>query len=121
MKFLCDVHISFKLVNALNQLGYECVHVNNMLDKWFTKDEAITKFADKNDYIIITKDADFRNSFFINRTPKKLLKVNLGNITNHDLIKIVTECMPKIENVSQNHKNFIIEIDLKSSNYITLD
>jgi predicted nuclease of predicted toxin-antitoxin system len=121
MKFLCDVHISFKLVNALNQLGYECVHVNNILDKWFTKDEAITKFADKNDYIIITKDADFRNSFFINRTPKKLLKVNLGNITNHDLIKIVTECMPKIENVSQNHKNFIIEIDLKSSNYITLD
>jgi predicted nuclease of predicted toxin-antitoxin system len=121
MKFLCDVHISFKLVNALNQLGYECVHVNNILDKWFTKDEAITKFADKNDYIIITKDADFRNSFFINRTPKKLLKVILGNITNNDLIKIITECMPKIENVSQNHKNFIIEIDLKSSNYITLD
>lgn len=121
MKFLCDVHISFKLVNALNQLGYECVHVNNILDKWFTKDAAITKFADENDYIIITKDADFRNSFFINRTPKKLLKVNLGNITNRDLIKIVTECMPKIENVSQNHQNFIIEIDLKSSNYITLD
>ena len=121
MKFLCDVHISFKLVNAIKDLGFSCVHVNSILDSWFTKDSEISKFVDSHDYIMVTKDADFRNSFFINRTPKKLLKVNLGNITNHDLIKIVTECMPKIENVSQNHKNFIIEIDLKSSNYITLD
>jgi predicted nuclease of predicted toxin-antitoxin system len=116
MKFLCDVHISFKLVNALNQLGYECVHVNNILDKWFTKDEAITKFADKNDYIIITKDADFRNSFFINRTSKKLLSINSGCISNDDLITIITECMHKIEDASQSNQNFIIEIDLKSSN-----
>jgi predicted nuclease of predicted toxin-antitoxin system len=65
MKFLCDVHISFKLVNAICNLGFECNHVNTILDKWYTKDAEIAKFADENDYIIIRKDADFRDSFFL--------------------------------------------------------
>jgi hypothetical protein len=43
MKFLCDVHISYKLMIALNKLGFDCIHVNNILDKWFTKDAAIAQ------------------------------------------------------------------------------
>ncbi|WP_395045252.1 DUF5615 family PIN-like protein [Flavobacterium sp.] len=74
MKFLCDVHISFKLVNAIKNLGFDCIHVNSILDKWFSKDSEITKFADENDYIMITKDADFRDSFFIKQSPKKTNK-----------------------------------------------
>ncbi len=33
MKFLCDVHISFKLVKNLRYLGYDVFHVNEILDK----------------------------------------------------------------------------------------
>ena len=59
--------------------------------------------------------------FFINKTPKKIVKVNLGNISNPELIKIISENIQKIEQLSQNHKNFIIEIDLEFTNFITLD
>lgn len=121
MKFLCDVHISFKLVNAILKLGFECIHVNSILDKWHTKDADIAKFANENDYIIITKDSDFRDSFFINQSPKKLIKVNLGNISNIELINIISKNILKFEQVSQKHSNFIIEVDIENSNYITLE
>ena len=80
MQFLCDVHISYKLVNALVNLGFKCIHVNTILEKWYTKDNDISTFADENDFVLITKDVDFRNSFFVNKTPKKLIDLSLLSI-----------------------------------------
>ena len=34
------------------------IHVNEILDKWFTKDSDISKYAYLNDLIVITKDSD---------------------------------------------------------------
>jgi predicted nuclease of predicted toxin-antitoxin system len=86
MKFLCDVHISLKLSNRLTSLGYYSLHVNQMPDKWHTTDKEICHFADANDFVVITKDADFRDSFFIMQSPRKLIKISLGNIANKQLI-----------------------------------
>jgi len=119
MKFLCDVHISYKLVKTINDLNYECIHVNDILDKWFTSDSVIAKYADDNNFIIITKDADFRNSFFVKNTPKKLIKINLGNISNNDLILIFKENLPKIEQL-EIQNSFIIEIDKESITFQSL-
>ena len=82
MKFLLDVHIAYKLIKVLNELGHEVIHVNNILNKWFTKDADICKYADDNNCIVVTKDTDFRKSYFLKNTLKKLIKVNLGNISN---------------------------------------
>jgi predicted nuclease of predicted toxin-antitoxin system len=46
MKFLCDVHISYKLVNFLNSQGYLAIHVNSILEGLETKDSAISDYAD---------------------------------------------------------------------------
>lgn len=119
MKFLCDVHISFKLVNFLNSKGFECVHVNAILNKWFTEDKLIAKYADENDCILITKDADFRDSYFIKNTPKKLVKINLGNISNIDLIKIIDSNLDKMVALNCND-NFIIEIDIDNSTFSSI-
>jgi predicted nuclease of predicted toxin-antitoxin system len=48
-------------------------------------------YADKNDLIVLTKDADFRNSFLIGGTPNKLVKINLGNISTNALIEVISE------------------------------
>ena len=79
------------IVRHLNSLGYETIHVNDILDMWFTKDKEISAYTDSNDLIHITKDSDFKNSFVVNQTPKKLIKINLGNISNQELIKILTD------------------------------
>lgn len=111
MKFLCDVHISIKLAKHLNNKGFECIHINTVLDKWFTSDIAISKYSDSNDFALITKDFDFKNSFLVNKTPKKLIKTNLGNISNTQLIEIFDRYISEIETIHNNHNLYMIEIE----------
>ncbi len=110
MKFLCDVHISIKLVKFFISKNYQCTHVNTILDKWFTKDQDIARYVDQNGFILITKDADFRDSYYLKNSPNKLIKINLGNISNEELILILHENLSKIEQLN-NNSNFILEVD----------
>jgi predicted nuclease of predicted toxin-antitoxin system len=118
MQFICDVHISFKVVKFLVSKGYSAIHVNDLPDKWYTKDDDISKYADANNLILITKDADFRNSYFIKKTPKKLIKVNLGNISNTTLVDILSEILDIIEKVNL-LPHFLIEIEKNYYNLVT--
>ena len=118
MKFLCDVHISYKVVNHLVSLGHEAIHVNEVLNKWFTKDTEICTFADANDLIVITKDSDFRDSYFVRNTPKKLIKINLGNISNTELIKVLSDNITSIQRLD-NENSFLIEVEKNYLTYIT--
>ncbi len=88
MKILSDVHIPLKITKFFANKGIQSEHVNNILDKWFTSDNKICEFADKNDYTVLTKDSDFKNSHFIKQSPKKLIKINLGNISTNSLLAI---------------------------------
>lgn len=116
MKFLCDVHISYQLKKHLLFLGFESKHVNEILDKSETKDSELCKYADQNDFVIITKDSDFRDSYFLNKSPKKLIKINLGNISNKDLIQIFDSNINSIKTLDIKD-NFLLEID-KSDVYL---
>ncbi|HCY40943.1 MAG TPA: hypothetical protein DHV48_06240 [Prolixibacteraceae bacterium] len=118
MKFLCDVHISYKVVNYLSNAGFEAIHVNQILDSWNTKDKDICQYSDKNDLIVITKDYDFRNSFFVNRSPKKLIKVNLGNISTSDLIESISLILNALEKLNT-ASSFLVEIDKNQITYTT--
>ena len=111
MKFLCDVHISIKIVKRIEQLGYVAQHVNNILDKSNTKDQDIAKYVDDLDLILITKDQDFRNSYLLNRSPNKLIKINLGNISNKELLLIIENHINAIEIIQQSNTSFMIEIN----------
>ena len=118
MEFLCDVHISIKIAKSIEDLGYKCEHVNRVLNKWNTTDDEIISYVDYKNLILITKDQDFRNSFLLNSKPNKLIKVNLGNISNEKLLKIIEEILPLIENVNRENKKFMIEVTSKTSSII---
>jgi len=111
VKFLCDVHISIRISKRIEELDHQCQHVNNILDKWDTKDSDITYYADSNDLILITKDQDFRNSYLLNNKPNKLLKINLGNISNQQLLEILETNLDRIETIHQEHPSFMIEVN----------
>jgi len=110
MNFLCDVHISIKFAKFIELKGYNCIHVNTILDSWFTKDQDISKFVDQEGMILISKDIDFKNSHFVKNTPRKLVKINLGNISNDDLIAIFDNILPQIGSTFLNNDSFIIEV-----------
>lgn len=119
MKFLCDVHISYKLSNFLTSLGFESIHINDILNKSETIDSDLCDYADLNDYVIITKDSDFRDSYFVKQTPRKLIKINLGNIQNQELIKIFADNIGAIEKLD-NKRNFLLEIGKDDLNLIEI-
>ena len=111
MKFLCDVHISIKISKRIEELGFSSEHVNQILDRWHTKDQAIATFVDENDCILITKDQDFRNSFLLKRSPKKLIKINLGNISNGELLRILEDNLKHFERLNSQASPFMVEIN----------
>ncbi|WP_396177541.1 DUF5615 family PIN-like protein [Flavobacterium micromati] len=72
---------------------------------------AISKFSDSKNLILITKDFDFKNSFLINKKPRKLIKINLGNISTNQLIELFDRFMPEIELVDNKNFQYMIEIE----------
>ncbi len=89
MRVLCDVHIPYRLVNRLRELGVDATHVNRILDGAASKDAAIAEFVDTHDMLLITKDSDFRDSHLLTGTPARVLRVTLGNLTNSELVSLV--------------------------------
>jgi predicted nuclease of predicted toxin-antitoxin system len=98
-------------------MEFETIHVNEILDKWHSKDKDICTFADENDLIVITKDTDFRNSFLINGTSKKLVRIKLGNLSTSILIKVISENLSAIQTLNSKG-GFMIELDQLSATCI---
>ena len=109
MRFLCDVHISYKLSKYLASAGFDCMHVNQMLEKWHTSDADICAYADANDRIVVTKDEDFRDSYFLKHSPRKVIRVVLGNISNEQLTQLFQYHLPALQALS-NHASFYVEL-----------
>ena len=118
MKFLCDVHITYQLVNYLQSKGHQAIHVNHILQKWNTSDTDIAHYADKNGFVLITKDIDFRNSFVVQGTPAKLIRIVLGNISNKLLIELFEKNLQSILKNLQ-HSDCYIEINHGDISIIT--
>jgi predicted nuclease of predicted toxin-antitoxin system len=118
MNFICDVHIPYRLVNHLLKTGHQATHVNRVLEGSKTKDTDIALFADTNDQIVVTKDEDFENLHFANNTPKKLIRVLLGNISTSELIQVFEKHLPEIEKLKEFNR-FYIEIGKNQFIYTT--
>jgi len=72
MKVICDVHISRKVVGFFQSQGVEAIHVNDILEGSETKDYLIAGYADQYGFVVISKDADFKNDHLIKGSPKRL-------------------------------------------------
>ena len=86
------------------------MHINQILQKSQTPDKLIAQYADSENLILITKDTDFKNSYFVNKYPKKLIRVCLGNISNQKLLDIFDNNLQLIEELNQKTDSFYLEI-----------
>jgi len=88
MNFLVDAHLPRRLVLLLRDHGYDAVHTLDLAEGNRTTDSPINEISDIERRVVITKDADFVNSFLISKRPYKLLLVSTGNIANRELEEI---------------------------------
>jgi predicted nuclease of predicted toxin-antitoxin system len=82
MKFLVDAHLPARLARLLNEQGHDATHTSELPNGNRTPDDEIAATADAEDGVVISKDRDFRNSNFLKGSPRRLLVVHTGNISN---------------------------------------
>lgn len=103
MKFLVDAQLPRRLARLLQQAGFDAIHTLDLPQQNRTKDPIIITTADAEQRIVITKDADFVDSFILSKRPSKLLVVTTGNISNQVLEALFTAALPQIADAFRNH------------------
>ena len=88
MRFLVDAQLPVRLARRLAEAGHDAVHTSELSDGNHTTDAEITRRADDEDRVVVTKDWDFRDSHLLRSVPRRLLLVATGNITNNDLLSL---------------------------------
>lgn len=91
MKFLIDAQLPARLAGLLSAAGHDVVHTSQLPDGNRTTDTSLATVADAEDRVVITKDRDFRDSHLLRRTPRRLLVVATGNISNPDLLTLFAD------------------------------
>lgn len=96
MKFIVDAQLPRRIALMLRGEGHDAVHTLDLPEANRTPDAAIVDLAEREERVVVTKDADFVNSFHLSRRPRKLLLVSTGNITNAELSAIL---LPNLANL----------------------
>ncbi len=88
MKLIVDAQLPVKLCGILKQIGLESIHVEELPKGDETPDVEITKFADLENLIVVTKDFDFYHSHMALGKPGKLFLITTGNMKNRHLFDL---------------------------------
>jgi predicted nuclease of predicted toxin-antitoxin system len=95
---LVDAHLPLRLCKFFtDSTGANSVHVFWLPAGDETEDEEITRYADENDLIVVTKNADFVTSQILKNEPKRLLVFKVGNISNQALLDLVASRFHEIK------------------------
>lgn len=103
MNFLVDAHLPRRLAHRLLDAGHDALHTLDLPGGNRTTDEEINDLSIRDRRVVITKDADFVDSFLLARRPYKLLLVSTGNIANAELEALLTTQMPTITEAFASH------------------
>jgi predicted nuclease of predicted toxin-antitoxin system len=76
------------LSKYLENKGFDVIHTDDLPGKDYTTDKEIREISVKENRIVITKDSDFLDSFYVKGSPPKLLLVSTGNIKNKVLLSL---------------------------------
>jgi len=96
MKFLVDAHLPKRLALQLREAKHDAIHTLDLPMGNRTPDAVINQISLAEQRIVITKDADFRDSHLVNKEPFKLLLVSTGNINNNDLLNLFAQNLSRI-------------------------
>jgi predicted nuclease of predicted toxin-antitoxin system len=103
MKFLVDAHLPRRLAHRLRAWGHEATHMLNLPRANRTPDEELEDISLREQAIVVTKDADFVNTFTVQRVPYKLLLVSTGNIKNVDLDTLIEQHITDLTQAFESH------------------
>ncbi len=96
MKLLYDQNLSRRLVQRLESEFPESRHVADVgLDT--ATDRAVWEHARAHEFVIVSKDSDFRQLAFLNGAPPKIVWLRVGNVTTDQIVEHLRRAAGAIE------------------------
>ena len=95
MKLLLDNNLSPRLVSLLAGQFSTILHVR-ALNLASAVDRQVWDYARTNDYVIVSKDADFHQMSFLFGAPPKVIWIRRGNCTTDELAKLLQDRISEI-------------------------
>ena len=92
------------MAESLTWWGHDAVHTLELEAGNHTTDSYINELSVTEQRIVITKDADFVNSFLLAGVPFKLLLESTGNISNKELLTLFEKNISIIEMAYEKHR-----------------
>jgi len=106
---LFDQNLSPRLVGRLADIYPNSAHVFS-LGLGDAMDIDVWEFARDNDYMIVTKDADFSEFGIIKGFPPKIIWIRRGNCSTQDIENILRENFSAISELSVDENSGILAL-----------
>jgi predicted nuclease of predicted toxin-antitoxin system len=103
MNFLVDAQLPRRLARFLQSQGYDAIHTRDLPEGNATSDDDINTISIQEQRVVISKDADFIQSFILQQKPYKLLSVATGNIKNADLEELFQQNLSQLVELFATH------------------
>jgi predicted nuclease of predicted toxin-antitoxin system len=104
MIFLIDAQLPRRLAHILQQYSHDVYHTLDLPEQNRTEDLEVMLFADSHDCIVITKDSDFVDAFYLQHRPQKLWLLSTGNISNRDLEHLILANLAQVSALFQEYR-----------------
>ena len=109
MKLLFDQNISPKILKVLPVSFEGCQHIR-FVQLEDAADLAIFKYAERNDYAVVTFDSDFIDLNALYGTPPKIIYLNTGNLTTKSVAQLFKDNALKILHYLESNTDEILEL-----------
>jgi predicted nuclease of predicted toxin-antitoxin system len=109
VKFLVDAQLPRRLARLLIAQGHDTLHTLDLPVGNRTTDDMLRQLARSEGRVLVTKDADFVDSFLLLSLPPRLLFVTTGNIPNDELAALFQANMSAVVDALASHS--FVEID----------
>ncbi len=97
MKLLFDANISWRIAKTLREQFDDCIHVDNCGLDIPAADSDIWSYGKRNDFVIVTNDADYLNFLNIRGFPPKVILLRTGNQSNNFIEQLLLKHKESIE------------------------
>ncbi len=109
VRLLLDQNLSPKLINRLADLYPNSDHLE-LLGLGTADDVLVWEHAKRNDFLVVTKDADFADLSVLCGFPPKVVWIRRGNCSTNDIEEVLHNHNAEIENLSADSASGILTL-----------
>lgn len=109
MKLLFDHNLSWRLVTDLADIYPNSAHVYK-INLFEVDDRTVWQYAREQDYIIVTKDADFNDLMQLYGYPPKIIWIRKGNCSTKQIEVTLREDLSAVQRLIEDQTVGILSI-----------